>query len=160
MPESLSKHITPEGKIKLEDELENLWKVERPKVTQAVADAAAMGDRSENAEYIYGKKRLAEIDERIRWLNKRLDEVTVVEGPVDASKIHFGAWVRLKDQDGKIIDYRLVGPEDIDVKNNHISIKSPVGQALVGKAKGDTVTIRRPKGPVDVTVEDVNYKGF
>jgi len=106
-------YITADGASKLRAELEQLWTVERPRVTQEVADAAAQGDRSENAEYIYGKRRLREIDRRVRFLSKRLDALTVVtESPSDASRVFFGAWVTLEDEEGEQVTYRIVGPDE------------------------------------------------
>src|SRR5512139_1300951 len=107
-----SKYITPEGARRLSEELDELWKVERPRVTQAVAEAAAQGDRSENAEYTYGKKRLREIDRRVRFLRKRLDGMVVVDKPpTDPSRVFFGAWVSVEDEDGTLSRYRIVGPD-------------------------------------------------
>jgi transcription elongation factor GreB len=111
-----SPHITPEGAKRLRAELDPLWTVERPRVTQEVADAAAQGDRSENAEYIYGKRRLREIDRRVRFLSKRLDEVKIVtEPPTDPSRVYFGAWVDVEDEDGAIKTYRIVGADESDL---------------------------------------------
>ena len=121
----MSAYITPEGYKRLKDELHFLWKVERPEVTQQVSAAAALGDRSENAEYIYGKKRLREIDSRVRFLRKRLENLSVVDQlPTDTSKIYFGAWVKLYKDGGETVNYRLVGPDEIDPALNHISIDS------------------------------------
>ena len=109
-------------------------KIERPKVTQSVAEAAALGDRSENAEYIYGKKRLREIDSRVRYLSKRLEEISVVStSPDDLNKVYFGAWVTLEDDHGELVRYRLVGSDEIDPQRGYISIDSPLGKALLGK---------------------------
>jgi transcription elongation factor GreB len=142
-----SGYITAEGARRLRAELDHLWTVERPKVTQEVADAAAQGDRSENAEYIYGKRRLREIDRRVRFLSKRLDDLTVVEpSEQQGGRAYFGAWVTLEDEDGNEIEYRLVGPDEVDAKLRHISIDSPMGRALLGRAEGDEVTVVRPKG--------------
>src|SRR5690242_21789625 len=111
-----SKYITPEGARRLRAELEQLWREERPRVTQAVAAAAAQGDRSENAEYTYGKKRLREIDRRVRFLRKRLDGMTIVDKPPsDPKRVYFGAWVTLEDDDGKQTKYRIVGPDEFDM---------------------------------------------
>ncbi len=153
-----SSYITPEGAKKLHDEAEYLWKVERPKVTQEVADAAAQGDRSENAEYIYGKKRLREIDKRMRYLNSRLDDIVVVvpKAPPDG-KVRFGAWVELEDEDGELSRYQIVGGDEFDVSAKRISIDSPMAIALIGKKEGDEVTVRRPKGAIDYTVVGVSY---
>lgn len=152
-------HITPEGAKRLRDELDQLWLKERPRVTQEVADAAAMGDRSENAEYIYGKRRLREIDRRVRFLSKRLDEVIVVkEPPSDPSKAYFGAYVTVEDDDGDEKTYRIVGPDESDMEKGFISIDSPVARALLGKRAGDDVRIRVPKGEVEYTVVEVEYR--
>jgi transcription elongation factor GreB len=154
-------YITPEGAQKLREELERLWNVERRVVTREVAAAAAQGDRSENAEYIYGKKRLREIDRRVHFLRKRLDEVVVVKsGEVgDRERVFFGARVALEDAAGGRRDYRLVGPDEIDAVRGHISIDSPLGRALVGKRCGDEVSVERPSGPAVYTVLDVVYDG-
>ena len=153
-----SGYITPEGARRLRAELDQLWTVERPRVTQEVADAAALGDRSENAEYIYGKRRLREIDRRIRFLAKRLDALTVVE-PRERSdgRVYFGAWVTLEDEDGGETEYRLVGPDEADARTNQVSIDSPVGRALLGKRDGDEVTVVRPRGPATFTITAVRY---
>ncbi len=151
-------HITKSGALNLQKELEQLWKVERPKLTQAVAEAAAMGDRSENAEYIFGKKKLREIDKRIRWLQKRLDEVIIVEErPVNTEKIFFGAHVKLKNNLGKILEYQIVGPDELDIMQNLITLSSPIGQALKGRQKGDIVEVKLPKGPFKFEVLDIWY---
>src|ERR1700690_1310718 len=123
----VSSYITPEGQKRLSKELSYLWKVKRPLVTRAVAEAAAMGDRSENAEYIYGKKQLRQIDARMRFLAKRLDELIVVDRiPDDTSKVFFGAWVEIEDPDGNVYQYRIVGPDETNAENNFISIDSPM----------------------------------
>jgi transcription elongation factor GreB len=151
-------YITPEGAKRLRAELDQLWTVERPRVTQEVADAAAQGDRSENAEYIYGKRRLREIDRRVRFLAKRLDEVVVVtEAPGDPSRVFFGAWVTLEDEDGEEVTYRIVGPDESDVDKGWISMDAPVARALLGKRDGDDVTVRRPKGDITYTITAVRY---
>ena len=129
-----AKYITPEGAARLRRELDELWRVKRPAVTKAVAEAAAQGDRSENAEYIYGKKRLREIDSRLEFLNRRLEELTVVT-PEDRGdgRAWFGAWVTLQDEDGSEIRYQIVGPDEFDVEAGRISMDSPVGRALLGR---------------------------
>ena len=155
----MKSYITPEGARRLRAELDQLWTVERPRVTQEVADAAAQGDRSENAEYIYGKRRLREIDRRVRFLSKRLDELVVVaEAPKDLSRVHFGAWVTLEDDAGDEVTYRIVGPDEFDVDRGFISIDSPVARALIGKRGGDEVTVRRPKGDATYTIVGVKYQ--
>jgi transcription elongation factor GreB len=154
----VARYITPEGAKKLRDELEHLWTVERPRVTQEVADAAAQGDRSENAEYIYGKRRLREIDRRVRFLGKRLEEVVIVdEVPKDPNRVFFGAWVTLEDEDGEEVEWRIVGADESDVKTRAISMDSPVAKALLGKRKGDEVTVRVPKGEVGYTIVGIRY---
>ena len=151
-------YITPDGAKKLRTELEQLWTVERPRVTQEVADAAAQGDRSENAEYIYGKRRLREIDRRVRFLSKRLDQLTIVsEPPTDAGRAFFGAWVTLEDEDGDTVTYRIVGPDESDVDKGWISMEAPVAKALRGKRDGDEVMVRRPKGDITYTIVGIQY---
>jgi transcription elongation factor GreB len=158
-PPKRSPHITREGAKKLRAELDQLWTKERPRVTQEVADAAAQGDRSENAEYIYGKRRLREIDRRVRFLSKRLDEVKVVtEPPTDPGRVYFGAYVCVEDEDGAEKTYRIVGADESDLDTGCISIDSPVARALLGKREGDEVTIRVPKGDVVYTVVSVDYR--
>lgn len=151
-------YITPEGARRLRDELDWLWKEERPRVTQGVSDAAAEGDRSENAEYIYGKKRLREIDRRIRFLTQRLDALTVVATPPPSDgKIYFGAWVRLENEEGDEVIYRIVGPDESDAAKKFISMDSPMGKALLGKNEGDEVMVRRPAGTAQFTILEVSY---
>ncbi len=151
-------YITQEGVDKLRAELEQLWKIERPKVTQEVADAAAQGDRSENAEYIYGKKRLREIDSRLRFLSKRMDSLTVVRNtPDQQGKIYFGAWVTLEEEDGNRRELRLVGPDESEPGAGLVSIESPMGRALVGRQEGDEVTLRRPRGDAVLVVVAIRY---
>src|SRR5512139_3867028 len=136
----VSPYITPEGERRLREELSYLWKTKRPQVTQAVAEAAAMGDRSENAEYIYGKKQLRQIDSRIRFLKKRLSEVIVVDRkPDDESRVFFGAWVELEDAEGHGHRYRIVGADEFDPDRNFISVDSPMAKALLRRAEGDEV---------------------
>ena len=151
--------ITPEGIEKLERELEQLWNVERPRVTREVADAAAQGDRSENAEYIYGKKRLREIDGRVRFLRKRIDSVVVVQpGEVaDRERVFFGARVTLEDEAGEERHYRLVGPDEFDAERGLVSVNSPIGRALLGKRVDDEVTVQRPAGPIVYRVTGIAY---
>jgi len=158
-PAKRSAYITLEGAKKLRAELDHLWSVERPRVTQEVADAAAQGDRSENAEYIYGKRRLREIDRRVRFLSKRLDEVTVVtEPPSDPKRAFFGAYVTVEDEDGDEKTYRIVGADESDMAKGFISIDSPVARALIGKREGDEVTVKVPKGDVAYTIITVEYR--
>jgi len=152
-------YITRAGFEALQAELEWLWREERPRVTEAVATAAALGDRSENADYIYGKKRLREIDRRIRFLTKRVDALTVVDpGPrKDEDRIYFGAWVELEDEDGERLRYQLVGPDEFDASAGRISVDSPVGRALMGKRLHDEVTVRKPRGDAEYRVLSIDY---
>jgi transcription elongation factor GreB len=151
-------YITPEGVERLREELRYLWKEERPRVTRAVTAAAAEGDRSENAEYIYGKKRLREIDRRVRFLVKRLDSLTVVENrTVPCDTIYFGAWVRLEDEAGEEVVYRVVGPDEFDPKLGWISMDAPMGRALLGKKEGEEILVKRPVGDALFTVLEVSY---
>jgi transcription elongation factor GreB len=153
-----SRYITPEGAKKLRVELDQLWTVERPRVTQEVADAAAQGDRSENAEYIYGKRRLREIDRRVRFLAKRLEEVTVVtEAPTYPDRVFFGAYVTVEDGDGESRTYRIVGADESDADKGWISIDSPVARACIGKRCDDLVTVRAPKGEIEYTILEIRY---
>lgn len=155
-----SSYITPEGAKRLRAELDQLWTVERPRVTQEVADAAAQGDRSENAEYIYGKRRLREIDRRVRFLSKRLDAITIVsEPPSDPARVFFSAYVRVEDEDGAEKTYRIVGADESDLDQGYISIDSPVARGLIGKRRGDEVTVRVPRGEVVYTILAVGYGG-
>ena len=152
-------HITPEGANKLKAELEQLWRVERPRVTREVTAAAALGDRSENAEYIYGKKRLREIDRRIEFLRKRFDVLEVVQpGLVARDKVYFGAWVTLEDEAGTELCYRLVGPDESDVENGLISVESPLGRTLIGKVAGDELVVDRPAGRAHYTLLEIRYE--
>ena len=154
----VSPYITPEGQKHLSEELSYLWKIKRPQVTQAVAEAAAMGDRSENAEYIYGKKQLRQIDSRMRFLAKRLGEVTIVDRtPDDTSKIFFGAWVKIEDAEGNVHEYRIVGPDEFDPEKNFISIDSPMAKALLRKTEGDEVVVSRPNGNAAFIVISIRY---
>jgi transcription elongation factor GreB len=153
-----SKYITPEGAKKLTEEVQYLWKVERPLVTDRVAKAAAQGDRSENAEYIYGKKRLREIDGRIRFLTKRLDGMTVVNLiPEDQGKVYFGAFVTLEDEDGKEVEYRIVGPDEFNVVDGNISMDSPLGKAVLGKRVADEIKFFSPKGMKVFYISKIRY---
>jgi transcription elongation factor GreB len=153
-------YITDEGYRRLREELDQLFRVERPRVVKGVADAAAEGDRSENAEYIYGKKKLREIDKRIEFLTKRVDVLTVVtEYPAHGTaKIFFGAWVDLVDDDGKQVCYRIVGADESDAQRGYISIESPVARALMGKNLGDQVSVIRPKGEVTFEISAIHYR--
>jgi transcription elongation factor GreB len=150
-------YITPEGAKKLSRELEQLKTHERPKVVDEVATAAAEGDRSENGSYIYGKKRLREIDRRIRFLTKRLEAARVISETNDGDCVFFGAWVTIEDEEGARVEYRIVGEDEVDPKEGRISWRSPLGRALLKKSAGDVVTVRRPAGEMEVTLVQVRY---
>ena len=153
-----SKYITPEGHRRLREELDYLWKKKRPQVTQAVAEAAAQGDRSENAEYIYGKKQLREIDSRVRFLRKRLEDMVIVEQPPsDPSRIWFGAWVELEDEEGNQVRYRIVGPDEFDRRPGYISMDAPLARAMMKKQVDDEVVVRLPKGEARYYVTSIDY---
>lgn len=155
---SRSPYITREGYEALNAELKQLWKVERPMVTQQVSDAAALGDRSENAEYIYGKKRLREIDRRVRYLAKRLDILKVVDySPRQEGKVYFGAYVTLEDEDGNEKHYRIVGSDEIEANSIAISVDSPMAKALIGKAVDDEVTVHTPSGTAEYWITAIHY---
>jgi len=147
--------------LALDRELKYLWKEERPRVTQAVSDAAALGDRSENAEYIYGKRRLREIDRRVRFLTKRLETLTIVDpDPRQEGKVFFGAWVKLEDESGELHIYRIVGADEFDPKKNWISINSPVARALIGHKIDDEISVVTPNGKTYYVIVDISYQKF
>lgn len=154
-----SKFITPAGARRLQSELDHLWRVLRPQVTQAVAEAAAQGDRSENAEYIYGKRQLREIDRRVRFLRQRLDGMVVVDQPPsDRTRIFFGAWVQIEDEDGNQNEYRIVGPDEFDAQPGYISMDSPLARALMRKGLDDEVQVEVPDGSKTYFVIGVRYE--
>ncbi len=151
-------YISPEGLRKLRTEYDELRKVERPRVVQEVADAAAQGDRSENAEYIYGKRRLREIDRRMRFLQQRIDAAIVVEhGTRDDGRVYFGATVTVEDEHGQTRVWKLVGEDEVDAAQGAISHRSPIGAALLGKRVGDEVTVLTPGGERVLVVAAVAY---
>ncbi len=151
-------YLTPEGAKRLSTELDQLMRVERPRVVQDVADAAAQGDRSENAEYIYGKRKLREIDRRVRFLTKRLESAEVVKpGTVGGDKVRFGAKVTVEDADGKRSCYCMVGPDESNPSRGLLSYHSPLGRALLNKAVGDTVTVNRPAGDIEVEILAIEW---
>ncbi|MEY3038409.1 MAG: hypothetical protein RL143_976 [Pseudomonadota bacterium] len=145
--EKSSPYITKEGFDRLNAELKHLWKVRRPEVTQALKEAAAEGDRSENAEYIYRKKELREIDRRVRYLAKRMDQFKVVEHlPEQRDKVFFGAWVTLIDEMDSQLTYRIVGADEIDPKQGYISVDSPMAKRLLKRELGDEIEFTKPNG--------------
>lgn len=151
-------YITPEGINRLKAEYHDLMHVERPKVVEVVAWAAGNGDRSENADYQYGKKRLREIDRRVHWLTKRIEDAEVVDPKqLQGTKVLFGATVTIVDEDGNEKTYQIVGEDEFDIKAGKISWKSPVAHALLGKKEGDEVKIQKPTGEEFVSIEKVEY---
>jgi transcription elongation factor GreB len=154
-------YITPEGYQKVRAELDWLWKVERPRVTLEVETAAAHGDRSENAEYQYGKRRLREIDRRLRFLSKRIEQMKVVtpaEQATAGARVGFGAWVTVEDEDGGEATYRIVGPDELDPDKGHISMDSPMARALLGKEVDDEVEVKRPRGDATFAITKIRYE--
>jgi len=153
------RYLTRAGAERMHAELLALLNVERPKVTSEVSAAAAQGDRSENAEYIYGKRRLREIDRRIRFLQRRLDTSTIVvpEEQTDTERVWFGALVTLEEEDGTRRTYQIVGPDEIDASGARVSVESPLGRSLLGKRRGEEVTVRRPRGEVEVVICEIRY---
>jgi transcription elongation factor GreB len=153
-----SKYITRPGAERMRAELDHLWRVLRPQVTAAVSAAAAQGDRSENAEYTYGKKQLREIDRRVRHLRKRLEDMVIVDQPPsDASRVFFGAWVRIVDEAGAERSVRIVGPDEFDMETDFISMDSPLGRALMRRAIDDEVTVELPAGARTFVVLGIFY---
>lgn len=156
-------YITPAGARRLADELDRLRTVERPRTVREVTDAAAQGDRSENAEYIYGKKRLREIDRRLNFLAKRLDDAVIVDPKAQqGDKAFFGATIEVLDLDdeaGATKTYVIVGEDETDSATGRISWRSPLGRAVLGKRQGDVVVVQRPAGPTEVEIVAVRYEG-
>ncbi|MCS3457142.1 transcription elongation factor GreB [Aeromonas sp. BIGb0405] len=156
-----SDYITREGWLELDREFKTLWKEDRPRVTQAVSEAAALGDRSENAEYIYGKKRLREIDRRLRFLGKRLDALTIVDpSPQQEGRVFFGAWVELEDEAGQRVRYRLVGPDEFNLSEGKLSVDSPLARALLKKQVDDEVEVSTPSGLQFWYINEIRYSPF
>jgi transcription elongation factor GreB len=153
------RYITPDGFRRLSAEHQEIWTVQRPRIVREVEAAAAMGDRSENAEYIYGKRKLRELDRRLRFLSQKLDSLTVLEPKADPSgKAWFGAWVTVEQEDGETRTWRLVGADEFDVARGLLSVDSPLGRALLGKKKGAVVTVQRPAGPAEATILKVGWR--
>ena len=148
MPE----YISTEGRKRLIDELTQLMRVERPSVVNNVAAAAAEGDRSENAEYIYGKQRLRQIDSRVEFLTKRLDQLTPLAKAHSAARVVFLSYVEVEDAEGETHWFRIVGADETDGKQGHISFKSPVARALLGHEVDDEVVVHTPGGERNYTV--------
>ncbi len=156
-----SAYITAAGAKRLKDELTHLWKVERPQVTQTVHEAAKNGDRSENGDYIYGKRRLREIDSRVRFLSKRLEVLTVVDRlPEDQSRVFFGAWVTLEDEDGNEHLWQIVGPDEFDVSQRKLSMDSPLAKAMLRKQLDDEIVLRKPEGEEIYYITAIEYRDY
>jgi transcription elongation factor GreB len=152
-----SPYITPEGAARLRQELDHLWHTERPEVVQALADAAAEGDRSENAEYIYRKKQLGGIDRRIRHLRRRLSVVKVVDRSPDTEQVFFGAWVTVEDEAGVESRFRIVGPDEFDHAPDYISMDAPLARALLKRSPGDEVSLELAGGTRTYLLLEVSY---
>ncbi|MCK9621004.1 MAG: transcription elongation factor GreB [Methylobacter sp.] len=152
------KYITREGCLKLQQELDNLWRKERPEVTRIVTWAASLGDRSENADYQYNKRRLREIDRRVRFLRKILEEVRIVDyHPDQEGKVFFGAWVELVDDEDNILKFRIVGSEEIYGRKDYISTDSPMAHACIKKQLDDEVVLDLPSGKKNWYITNIYY---
>lgn len=153
------RYITPEGFRRLAEEHGRIWTVLRPKIVAEVEAAAALGDRSENAEYLYGKRKLRELDRRLRELSQLMDALTVVEPrPHPSGRAYFGAWVTVEDEKGEERTYRLVGPDEFDLDRGLLSVDAPLGRSLLGRKDGDLVSVARPAGRVELTVVAVSWE--
>lgn len=152
-------YITPAGAARLQAEFDELFKVERPQVVQTVSWAAGNGDRSENGDYIYGKKRLREIDSRLRYLGKQLERAKIIDPKeVESDRIVFGATVQFVDTEGEEYEWQIVGEDEVDPEQGKISWKSPVARALLGKQEGDETKLKRPKGDLLVEIVSIRFK--
>lgn len=151
--------ITAEGYRKLEEELDYLWRIYRPEITQKVAWAASLGDRSENADYKENKRLLRQVDSKVRHLRKRLEALKVIDySPQQDGKIFFGAWVEIENEDGKILSFRIVGPDEIYGRKDYVSIDAPMARALLKKEVGDEVEVSTPNGIATWYVEKITYE--
>jgi transcription elongation factor GreB len=154
-----SPYITREGYDRLKAEYDQLWNVRRPEVVRALAAAAAEGDRSENAEYVYRKKELREIDRRVRYLQKRIPDLKVVDTrPADATRVFFGAWVEIADAQGESKTYRIVGADETDAAQGLISVDSPLARALLKRQQGEVVSAQLPAGEREIEIVAVRYR--
>ncbi len=152
-------YITPQGHKKLVDELEQLLRIERPEVTKLVQWAASNGDRSENADYLYGKRRLREIDRRVRFLSQRLDAALVVDPvSIKSDKVQFGATLQVSDEEGKSKTYSIVGVDEVNTAKGHISWQSPIGKSLIGKSIAEEVLVKIPAGEVTLEIVNIIYQ--
>ncbi len=150
--------ITRQGYENLKQELDNLWRIERPETTRKVSWAASLGDRSENADYQYNKKRLREIDRRIRYLRKSIDELKVIDfHPDQLGKVYFGAWVQIENEEGEQKSFRIVGYDEIFGRHDYISIDSPMARALLGKEQDDEVFVKTEKNTFLWCITSIEY---
>ncbi len=153
--------ITRKGWQALDKELKYLWKEYRPEITKKVQEAAAQGDRSENADYTYNKRLLRQIDSRVRYLVKRVEELKIVDySPQQEGKVYFGAWVELENEAGEIVQYRIVGKDELDTKLGYITIDSPMARALIGKQVDDEVIVQTPSGAKEWYINRIQYQAF
>jgi len=153
-----TKLITREGYNALKAEHDELWFKKRPEVTKIVTWAASLGDRSENADYQYSKRQLRQIDSRIRYLRKRLEELQIVDySPQQEGKVFFGAWVEIEDDDGQVLKFRIVGPDEIYGRTDYISIDAPMARALLKKQVDDSFVVQTPTGQKEWLVLDIQY---
>jgi transcription elongation factor GreB len=158
MTDEVKNYISPGGFRRLQEELARLWKVERPPVVTTVAWAASNGDRSENGDYIFGKKKLREIDRRIRYLSKSLDRAVVVDNfGKTPDRVFFGATVMIAAETGAEREITIVGVDELDVEGSRISWRSPLATALLKAKVGDTVTVRAPRGPERIEIVEIRY---
>jgi transcription elongation factor GreB len=158
MAEEIKNYITPGGFRRMQEELARLWKVERPPVVTTVAWAAGNGDRSENGDYIYGKKKLREIDRRIRFLSKSLDRAVVVDNAGRTlDRVFFGATVTIQHENGDEREVTIVGVDELDSGDTRVSWRSPLARALLKARVGDTVTVRAPRGPETLEIVALRY---
>jgi transcription elongation factor GreB len=158
VPGGFKNYITPEGYKRLNDELAHLWKVDRPKLVETIAWAASNGDRSENGDYIYGKRKLREIDRRIRFLNQRIDSAVVVDNAgKEHERVYFGATVTVADENGDERTVSIVGVDEIDPRGGRVSWISPMATALLKASVGDVVTLRTPRGPEELEILAIRY---
>ena len=154
----MKNYMTPACHKRLSEEYDKLRNIERPEITKVIQWAAGNGDRSENADYIYGKKRLREIDSRLRFLGKCLDSAVVVDPTkIISDQVKFGATVKVLVNDEKEITYSIVGKDEINLERNHISWKSPIGRSLMGKEEGDVIEVGTPSGPKGIEIIEINF---
>jgi transcription elongation factor GreB len=159
LPRDFKNYITPAGLQRLHDEFAHLWKVERPKLVETIAWAASNGDRSENGDYIYGKRRLREIDRRLRFLNQRIDAAVVVDNAgKDHERVYFGATVTVADENGEQRTVSIVGVDESDPGRGRVSWISPIATALLKGSVGDVVTLKTPRGSEELEIVDLRYE--